>query len=122
LAEKIAYYGPSFAPYLLARAGLTLADFDDIRRATQSGQPAEAARLVTPAMLSLGIAGGADDVLTRCRGLAALGARHLSFGAPLGPDPARAVRALGTLVLPPLRGPQAATGTPLKGRLHAEAE
>ena len=45
----------------------------------------------------------AYDVVRRCEGLLALGARHLSFGPPLGPDPVAAVRLLGREVLPPLR-------------------
>jgi len=57
---------------------------------------------VTPRMLSLGIAGGVDEVIERCRGLIAAGAGHISFGPPLGPDPMRAVVALGREVLPAL--------------------
>jgi hypothetical protein len=38
----------------------------------------------------------------RCRVLLGLGARHLSFGPPLGPDPVTAIRQLGDLVLPAL--------------------
>ncbi|WP_051579751.1 LLM class flavin-dependent oxidoreductase [Pseudonocardia acaciae] len=102
LAEKIAYYGASFAPYLLARAGLSVRDFDPIQAALAAGDVDGARSLVTPAMLGLGIAGGADDVLARCRGLLAAGATHLSFGPPLGPDPERAVRVLGERVLPAL--------------------
>lgn len=105
LAEKIAYYGPSFAPYLLERAGLAVADFDAIRDAMRVGNVALAASRVTPAMLALGIAGTAEDVRARCEGLIAMGARHLSFGPPLGPDPVHAVRTLGTSVLPHLRIP-----------------
>jgi len=108
LAAKIAYYGPSFAPYLLERAGLTVGDFDAIRGAMRAGDAAGAARGVTPAMLSLGIAGGADDVLARCRGLITMGARHLSFGPPLGPEPVQAVQTLGASVLPRLHTPQSA--------------
>jgi 5,10-methylenetetrahydromethanopterin reductase len=103
LAEKIAYYGPSFAPYLLERAGLSLADFDAIRDAMRAGDVARAAARVTPRMLALGIAGTASDVRARCEGLIAMGARHVSFGPPLGPEPLRAVQALGTSVLPHLR-------------------
>ncbi|MEU4245081.1 LLM class flavin-dependent oxidoreductase [Actinoplanes sp. NPDC026619] len=93
LAEKIAYYGASFAPYLLRRAGLEPADFKDIR-------PDQ----VTERMLALGIAGGPEEVVERCRGLIAAGARHLSFGPPLGPDPEAAVALLADEVLPKLRG------------------
>ena len=33
-----------------------------------------------------------------------MGARHLSFGPPLGPDPLEAIEALGREVLPHFRG------------------
>ena len=102
LATKIAYYGPSFAPYLLERAGLSVADFDPITAELRRSGVDAAARLVTEPMLALGIAGGAEEVIRRCRGLVAAGARHLSFGPPLGPDPRRAVEVLGDRVLPAL--------------------
>ena len=54
-------------------------------------------------MLSLGIAGDAGDVIARCRGLRDMGASHLSFGPPLGPDPVTAIGLLGERVLPALR-------------------
>lgn len=104
LAAKIAYYGASFSPYLLARAGLSLEDFAPIQAAMNAGRPAEATELVSDQMLSLGIAGGAQSVLQRCLGLVASGATHVSFGPPLGPDPLSAVDLLGTQVLPGLRG------------------
>ncbi|CAN5624475.1 5,10-methylenetetrahydromethanopterin reductase [soil metagenome] len=106
LADKIAYYGPSFAPYLLARSGLSPADFAPVAESLRRHGPAAAARTVTPAMLRLGIAGTAAEVVDRCRGLVGQGARHLSFGPPLGPDPLAAVRALGRDVLPALREPR----------------
>lgn len=58
--------------------------------------------LIDDRMLALGVAGGAADVLARCRALRRLGARHLSFGPPLGPDPVVAIRLLGEAVLPAL--------------------
>jgi 5,10-methylenetetrahydromethanopterin reductase len=102
LAEKLAYYGPSISTVLLAEAGLTPADFGPAAELAQRGE--SAAALIDDRMLRLGIAGGTDDVVARCRILQALGAEHLSFGPPLGPDPATAVRLLGSLVLPALRG------------------
>jgi 5,10-methylenetetrahydromethanopterin reductase len=104
LAAKIAYYGPSFAPYLLARAGLSVSDFDEVTEVLRRTGLDAAARHVTDEMLALGIAGSAEDVVERCRGLVGDGARHLSFGPPLGPDPRRAVEVLGERVLPALRG------------------
>jgi 5,10-methylenetetrahydromethanopterin reductase len=103
LAQKIAYYGASFSSDLLAAAGLSLSDFAPIQRAMSVEDPDRAASLVGPAMLSLGIAGDASEVADRCRWLVEAGARHISFGPPLGPDPAAALRQLGSIVLPALR-------------------
>src|SRR4029077_18423665 len=58
LASKIAYYGDRFSPYLLQRVSLTLADFRSIQQAMSNGELARATDRVSPAMLSLGIAGG----------------------------------------------------------------
>jgi 5,10-methylenetetrahydromethanopterin reductase len=101
LAEKLAYYGASFAEPLLARAGLRPADFTPAARLAHSGQAAAA--LIDERMLSLGIAGDAAGVISRCQGLQAMGASHLSFGPPLGPDPVTAIGLLGEQVLPALR-------------------
>ena len=104
LAEKIAYYGASFAPYLLERAGLSVADFEPIQEALRQGDLHSATALVTPQMLHLGVAGTVEEVVARCAGLIAAGITHLSFGPPLGPDLLRAVAQLGNEVLPALRG------------------
>ncbi|WP_432839901.1 LLM class flavin-dependent oxidoreductase [Dactylosporangium sp. CA-092794] len=102
LAAKIAYYGPSFAPYLLARAGLSVADFAPVTAALERDGLAAATRLVDDAMLALGITGSVAQVVERCRALRAAGATHLSFGPPLGPDVCAAVDVLGAEVLPAL--------------------
>jgi 5,10-methylenetetrahydromethanopterin reductase len=100
LAEKLAYYGPSISAPMLADAGLRPQDFAAAARLAHGGQGAAA--LIDDRMLSLGVAGDVDDVLARCRLLYRLGARHLSFGPPLGPDPAAAISLLGERVLPAL--------------------
>jgi 5,10-methylenetetrahydromethanopterin reductase len=101
LAEKLAYYGPSISAPMLAAAGLRPQDFAPAARLAHSG--GGAAQLIDDRMLALGVAGSAADVLARCRVLGQLGARHLSFGPPLGPDPVTAIRLLGDQVLPALR-------------------
>jgi 5,10-methylenetetrahydromethanopterin reductase len=101
LAEKLAYYGPSISGPMLASAGLTPQDFAAAARLAHAGRAA--AQLIDDRMLSLGVAGDAGDVLRRCEALTRLGARHLSFGPPLGPDPVAAIHLLGTSVLPALR-------------------
>jgi 5,10-methylenetetrahydromethanopterin reductase len=113
LAEKLAYYGASFAAPLLAEAGLRPADFAAAARLAHNGHPAAA--LIDERMLSLGIAGDAAEVVSRCRRLRELGAGHLSFGPPLGPDPVTAIGLLGERVLPALRalpGPAGPAGGP----------
>jgi len=100
LAEKLAYYGPSIPAEVLAPAGLRPQDFGPAAALAHGGQAA--AGLIDDRMLALGVAGDAPDVLARCRALRRLGARHLSFGPPLGPDPVVAIRLLGEAVLPAL--------------------
>jgi 5,10-methylenetetrahydromethanopterin reductase len=102
LAEKLAYYGPSISAPMLAMAGLEPEDFAPAARLAHDGRGA--AELIDDRMLSLGVAGDAGDVVARCRVLRRLGASHLSFGPPLGPDPVAAIRLLGKEVLPVLGG------------------
>lgn len=102
LASKIAYYGASFSPHILAGVSLTVLDFRSIQEALSNGHTERAIDLVTPAMLSLGVAGGVDELVEAGLRLVAAGARHISFGPPLGPDPEQAVSALGAHVMPAL--------------------
>jgi 5,10-methylenetetrahydromethanopterin reductase len=99
LAAKLAYYGASFPPAVLARVGVDAASLVDLRTV----DPADAADRVPPEMLALGVCGTPDDVIVRCRRLVDAGARHVSFGPPLGPDRLTAVRQLGERVIPRLR-------------------
>jgi 5,10-methylenetetrahydromethanopterin reductase len=103
LANKLVFYGPEFAPYLLALVGLAPEDFAPATAAQRKGDLAEAARMITASMLRLGIAGTPEDVVNRCTPLIEQGATHLSFGPPLGPDPFRAIELLGQRVIPALR-------------------
>jgi len=105
LAEKLAYYGPSIPAEVLAAAGLRPQDFGPAAALAHGGQAA--AGLIDDRMLALGVAGDAADVLARCRMLRRLGAKHLSFGPPLGPDPVAAIRLLGEAVLPALTSEEA---------------
>jgi 5,10-methylenetetrahydromethanopterin reductase len=104
LREKIAYYGAGLGPLIHAQLGVTKADFAPIERAIQTERnPTKAAALVTDKMLRIGVVGTPDDLIPRLETLVAMGARHLSFGPPLGPDPLAAVEALGRYVLPHFR-------------------
>lgn len=103
LARKIAYFGPSFSPHVLDGIGLTADDLMPARDAIDAGRADEALRLLPSDALQLGIAGDADDVVERLGTLIELGARHISFGPPLGPDPMIALDILRTAVIPELR-------------------
>ena len=101
LAEKIAYYGHALSPMLLQRLGLTHAEMAPIQRAVTVERDLDRAiGMVDEPMLRIGVAGGTNELVVRLRPLVAAGARHLSFGPPLGPDPVRAVELLGREVLP----------------------
>jgi 5,10-methylenetetrahydromethanopterin reductase len=100
LRDKIAYYGHTLSPLILDRLGLRRADFEPIQEQLRLGRPGAAAALVTPAMLRIGVVGTAADLLPRLEHLVELGARHLSFGPPLGPDLLAAIDVLGREVLP----------------------
>jgi 5,10-methylenetetrahydromethanopterin reductase len=101
LREKIAYYGYSLSPTILARLGLSHHDFEPIRQAMQvERDPERAIGMVTPEMLRIGVVGTAKELVPRLEDLVALGATHLSFGPPLGPDPFEAIDVLGQNVLP----------------------
>ncbi len=104
LADKIAYYGHAMSPLILAQLGLTRGDFEPIRQALHVAGDAAAARaMVTRDMLEIGIAGRARGMLPRLERLVELGARHISFGPPLGPDILAAIESLGDVVLPHFR-------------------
>jgi 5,10-methylenetetrahydromethanopterin reductase len=99
LAAKLAYYGASFAPDVLAKVGVepgALAALRDL-------DPADAVAALPPAMMSLGISGTPDEIVVRCGDLVTAGAMHVSFGPPLGPDRRAAVMLLGEDVVPALR-------------------
>ncbi len=98
MAEKLAYYGASFPPDVLARVGVDPTLLTDLREV----DPAEAAAQLPPEMLTLGVSGTPEEVIERCGWLIDAGARHVSFGPPLGPDRRAAVRQLGEDVVPHL--------------------
>jgi 5,10-methylenetetrahydromethanopterin reductase len=100
LSEKVAYYGPSLSPLILKRLGLTEADFAPIEKLVMTENHLDQAReMVTDQMLAIGVMGRAADLIARLEPLVEGGARHLSFGPPLGPDPLTAIALLGREVL-----------------------
>ncbi len=105
LAEKIAYYSPSLSPLILARLSLTHEDFEPIERAVMVENDMDrGCEFVDERMLRIGVVGDPGELIKRLEPLAAAGARHLSFGPPLGPDPSAAITLLGQHVLPHFRG------------------
>ena len=104
LREKIAYYGHAMSPLIWDALGVTRADFDPIEHAAMvEGDMAKARSLVDERMLRISVAGTARDLIPRLEHLVSLGARHLSFGPPLGADPFAAIAELGRVVLPYFR-------------------
>jgi len=104
LRDKIAYYGHALSPLILRQLGVEQREFEPIQSAIMVDRDLARARsLVTPAMLRIGVVGTAQDLIPRLEGLVRLGARHLSFGPPLGPDPLAAIAVLGRDVLPRFR-------------------
>jgi len=104
LREKVAYYGHALSDMILEQLGLTRDDFAGIANAVMTENDMTRAKsMVTDRMLSVGVAGTVEDLIARLETLVGLGVRHLSFGPPLGPDVAEAVRLIGEQVLPRFR-------------------
>jgi 5,10-methylenetetrahydromethanopterin reductase len=100
LAEKVAYYGHALSPLILERLGLSREDFAPIERAVMvENDMAKACALVDERMLQIGVVGRPEDLIARLEPLVEAGARHLSFGPPLGPDRLAAIHLLGEHVL-----------------------
>ena len=104
LAEKIAYYGHALGPLLMERLELTRESFAPIEHAVMVERDMDkACSLVDERMLRIGVTGEPKHLIERLEPLVDAGARHLSFGPPLGPDPLEAIRLLGREVLPYFR-------------------
>ncbi len=104
LAEKVAYYGHALSPLILERLGLTYEDFAPIEQAVMVENDLDkACGLVDDRMLQIGVVGQPEDLIARLEPLVEAGARHLSFGPPLGPDRLAAIHLLGERVLPHFR-------------------
>ena len=100
LRTKVAYYANALSDDMLARLGVPRSEVEAIAHALSgTGDIAHAATLVSPELLRLGVAGDTRALIERLEGLAAMGARHLSFGPPLGPDPLAAIKLLGRTVV-----------------------
>lgn len=103
LARAIASYAGALSMDALAGAGYDIERFARTQALVTAGDIEGAIDMVDDHMLTLGITGSASDVTDRCLALIAQGARHLSFGNPLGPSPMDTIRTIGEKVLPVLR-------------------
>lgn len=103
MAEKIAYYGGAFSPALVEKVGVDPVELARVTELVETEGLDSAVAHVTDAMLSLGMVGTPAEIVERCKGLVDMGAKHLSFGPPLGPNPLEAIYILGRQVVPQLR-------------------
>ncbi len=108
LAQKLVYYGPEFAPYLLSRVGLAREDFAPAAAAQQEGDSVEAGRLSRRRCFA-----SASPVRLRTSSTGAFPSSNKErptyrSGRPLAPDPLTAVDLLGQQVIPRLRATAAA--------------
>jgi 5,10-methylenetetrahydromethanopterin reductase len=103
MAHHIAEYSGSLSTAALLANGLDPEEFARTQALMSAGNEDDAVDSVTDDMMRLGIVGGVDDVIEQCQALIEAGARHISFGPPMGPDIGLSLRLLGERVLPVLR-------------------
>lgn len=103
LARAIAHYAGALSMDALAGAGYDTERFLRTQALVTAGDTEGATDMVDDKMLTLGLTGSATDITDRCLALIDQGARHLSFGNPLGPSPMDTIRLIGEQVLPVLR-------------------
>lgn len=103
MAHHIAEYSGSLSTDALLANGLDPEEFARTQALVSAGRTEDAIDSVTDDMMRLGIVGGPDEVIDQCGALISAGARHISFGPPMGPDTQASVRLLGERVLPALR-------------------
>ncbi|WP_020495820.1 LLM class flavin-dependent oxidoreductase [Sciscionella marina] len=105
LARHIAHYSGSLSTDVLLANGLDPEEFARTQALMLDGDEDAAIGMVlsSSTMLELGVVGGAAEVIEQCATLIEAGARHLSFGPPMGTDSSEAMALLGKQVLPVLR-------------------
>lgn len=103
LARAIAHYAGALSMDALAGAGYDTERFLRTQALVTAGDVEGATDMVDDKMLTLGLTGSTIDITERCLDLIDQGARHLSFGNPLGPSPMDTIRLIGEQVLPVLR-------------------
>jgi 5,10-methylenetetrahydromethanopterin reductase len=103
LARAIASYSGALSMDALTGAGYDVERFARTQALVTAGDIEAATDMVDDSMLALGLTGSITAIIDRCLELIAQGARHLSFGNPLGPSPMESIRIIGEKVLPALR-------------------
>ncbi len=103
LRRHIALMSGSLSPDALAAGGLDPEEFAHVQSLLDEGREQDAVAAVTAKMMTLGFVGGPTEFIDQCAVLIEAGARHISFGVPLGKDKPRAIALIGERVLPELR-------------------
>ena len=100
LRGLIAYYGPGFQEFRLKTIGLTKADMAPIAEAMKKDGLESAKKLVSDKMFRLAVSGNPDECISQIEKLEKKGVTQVALGAPIGPDPAEAIRTVGEKIIP----------------------
>lgn len=100
MSDVVGYFGPYLDDFAIRSIGLTPEDFDPVREALKTMDPAKVRASVTPQMLRLGVLGTPDECCEQLSGIVNAGVDLISVGGPLGPDPMAAVELMGRTIVP----------------------
>ena len=103
MKKMVAYFGPYLEEPALNMVGLSVRDMLPLKERVTAGDYEGAWSLVTEPMLRIGITGTPEDVIRRIEILHKQGINEINLGGPLGPDPAEAIRLMGSKVIPYFR-------------------
>jgi len=100
IKKIISYFGPYLEEEALNSVGLSLKDFEEVKKLVLAGKYTEAEKLVTDDMLRLAVVGTPKQVIPRIEKIVESGITQVSIGGPLGPDPRKTIELLGDQVIP----------------------
>ena len=103
LRALIAYYGPGIQEFRLNAIGLTRKDMEPIDEAVKVSGLEAGKKLVTEKMMRLAIHGTPDECISKIEELQHKGVTHVALGAPLGPNPEKAIELIGKRIMPYFR-------------------
>lgn len=103
LKPVIAYFGPYLEEEALSTVGLSVSNFEQIRREIDRGRYDVAKDLVTDDMLQLGITGTVAECTERIAMVEKMGVTQISLGGPLGPDIPAALKIIGQEIIPAIK-------------------